>query len=913
MHPAQQLAWTAAIAIAASLASPGNLDAREPRIPWTTSKVVGSPEAAAPARLERVRPDLSFDNPLDLLFDTARGRWWVAQQGGRILTFGPGPDSKPELAIDLKAGGRPCTQLFGVALDPGHATNRFVYLAYNTEEDKPDGSRVSRFRVSESSPPTLDPASELVLIRWVSGGHNGGCLKFGPDGMLYISTGDHASPEPPDVHNTGQSLDDLLSAVLRIDVRNATPERPYRVPSDNPFVQRPGARPEIWAYGFRNPWRMAFAPDGALWLGDVGWELWETVHRVTAGYNGGWSRMEGPFLARPEVEAPTPVQRPAAAHGHHEAASITGGDFYRGRAFPAFTGSYVYGDWETGKIWALSTKAGSNPVEIADSTVRIVSFANGPDSEMYLLDYQPAGGLYRLVPNPPSDPGAFPRRLSATGLFSDTARRAPAPGVVGYTPAAPRWHDGAEAERLVGIPGPAKAEPGGPWKFPAGTVFAKTLVAGRPVETQMLHFTGEEWRAYSYRWNSEGTDAELLPAAGGTHETGPAGARRPWTFLSRSDCLRCHNSWSGFVLGFNTPQLAHGPAPALARFLQDGLVTSNAFCIPTYPLASPSDTSAPAELRARSWLHANCAPCHRFGAGASVTARFGADEKPADLRIVDARPARGDFGLPDARIVAPGHPERSVAWHRINTGGAGHMPPIGSRNPDPAGARLIADWIRSLGQGTRPAAGPTPVWTAADALTWLDATLPSAPPEPIIRAALTGTNATARDLLAPYAPADLRRNTLGPSVTVAQVLKLKGNATRGAALFASPDGPGCATCHRTGSAPGPELGPNLAGIATRLSPEDLAESLVNPSARISPEYQWHECERTDGETVAGFLAGRTPDVVRLRGQDGVETRIPAREVKALKPIPASLMPEGLLGNLTEAEAGDLMAFLRSLR
>lgn len=895
------------------------------RTAWTGSKVVGSPEPPSLARVERIFGQLTFTKPLDALHDATRHRWWIAQESGQLLTF-PDADNprKTDLALDL-AAQKPFAQLLGFTFDPDHVRNGYVYVAYVRQGDQPDGSRVSRFKLLDGAAPRIDPASELVILTWLGGGHNGCSLKFGPDGMLYVSTGDGASPEPPDARNTGQSLDDLLSAILRIDVRDATPAAPYRIPKDNPFIQRTGARPEIWAYGFRNPWRTAFAPDGALWLGDVGWELWETVHRVTSGYNGGWSRVEGPLLVRPDLLAPTPIGKPIAAHGHHEAASITGGLFYSGTTFPSLRGTYLYGDWETGKIWSLAGDATHAPVEIADTNIRVVSFASGPDREMYVVDYQ--GGLYRIVPNDAAPQGKFPRRLSETGLFSDTPRQLPAPGVVAYGIAAGRWHDGADASRWIAVPGTATVTPGPNYGFPPGTVFAKTLSLPRavtepsrtaPVETQLLHLSPDGWRGYSYRWNTSGTDAELVGPAGEVatvpfpDPNQPGGSSRSWTFPARSDCLRCHNLWPGFVLGFNSSQLADAVPSGLRGLVTGGLVVSNEFCKPTFQLISPTDASAPLETRARSWLHANCAPCHRFGAGGAVAARFGADEPLAKLNVIDAKPARGDFGLPDARIIAPGHPERSAAWYRINTTGAGHMPPLGSRRPDPTGSRVLADWIRSLSPTPAPPAKrPESVVSAIEALRWLDATLPSAPPANVVRTALAGTNAAARDLMAAFAPPELQRDTLGENIDPARILALTGNISHGRQLFLSDSGPGCARCHRV--EPGAILaGPSLAGLGGRQDRPTILDSVLNPSAQVAPEFQWHEGELTDGTPVSGFVVSRTA-FIELRQQDGSIQRHEAARVKRLSPTASSLMPEGLLASLTAQEAADLLAYLASLR
>ena len=322
--------------------------------------------------------------------------------------------------------------------------------------------------------------------------------------------------------------------------------------------------------------------------------------------------------------------------------------------------------------------------------LKIVAFANGPGDETHVLDHQ-GGGLYRMTDNKAASSAEFPRRLSATGLFVDVARHEPAPGVLPYDVVEPRWHDGALSMRWVGIPGDSPVEPGS-WK--PGTVLAKTLFVprpdgsgksgarGTPIETQLLHFNGESWAAYAYRWNEQATDADLVPAAGGSMDVDwPGEGRRRWTFHARSDCQRCHNPWPGFVLGFNVAQLSGSGTLDAWRakgWLAPGVATNAPF-----QLAHHTDKKAGVETRARSWLHVNCSPCHRFGAGAAVAARFGMEEPLAKSALVDVPPTRGSFGIQHARNIAPGEPARSVVFHRMLTGGSGHMPPMGARRPDP--------------------------------------------------------------------------------------------------------------------------------------------------------------------------------------------------------------------------------------
>lgn len=286
-----------------------------------------------------------------------------------------------------------------------------------------------------------------------------------------------------------------------------------------------------------------------------------------------------------------------------------------------------------------------------------------------------------------------------------------------------------------------------------------------------------------------------------------------------------------FCPGLQLAQLA--AARSLPSLVSNGVVKPNEALKPAFQLASPDDANAPLELRARTWLHVQCAACHRFGAGAAVAARFAADEARTNLNVVDVKPTRGDFSLPSARIIAPGHPERSAAWYRINTSGAGHMPPVGSHLPDPAGSRLVADWIRSLAPDSqlpsRPARAPT---NSLSALQWLDATLPEPPPEPIVRQAMSGNDVATRDLLAAYAPVGLRRDTLGDRIHIEGLLRLRGDARRGKDLFHSATGPGCARCHSV--EPGVVVsGPSLAGIGRARTPgkSSPASSRRPPASR----------------------------------------------------------------------------------
>src|SRR5581483_5797750 len=240
---------------------------------------------------------------------------------------------------------------------------------------------------AKGNPPRADLASEKVIIEWPSGGHNAGCLKFGPDGYLYIGTGDGSGIA--DERDTGQDISDVLSSILRIDVDHPDPGKTYGIPKDNPFVNTPGARPEIWAYGLRQPWKFSFdRQSGDLWCGEVGQDLWEMVYRIKKGGNYGWSVMEGNHPFRPErKKGPTPFLPPVIEHPHSEFRSLTGGYLYRGQRVPELTGAYIYGDFDTGRIWGLryDGKKVTWHKELTKTQLRLVSFGEDEAGEVYFL------------------------------------------------------------------------------------------------------------------------------------------------------------------------------------------------------------------------------------------------------------------------------------------------------------------------------------------------------------------------------------------------------------------------------------------------------------------------------------------------------------------------------------------------
>jgi glucose/arabinose dehydrogenase len=321
------------------------------------------------------------------------GRLFVAEQAGVVKVLAPdGSDERVILDITDRVDAEGSLEgLASVAFDPAFATNGYLWLFYYASD--PDRSLLARYQVVDG---IADRASELIVLNIAQPGtnQNGGAVRFGRDGMLYLSLGDGSASLDP--FENGQNLGTLLGSVLRIDVSAASAAEPYRAPADNPFLEVAGARPEAWAYGFRNPWRIAFDPaTDKLWGGDVGVGSWEEVDVIERGKNYGWNLREGFDCLRPECPGED-LTGPAAAVPQTEGrCAVIGGVVYRGAAIPDLAGAYLFGDFCTGEVFALDVEERDAIVRLATGASSLVSFGTDAAGEVYVVSLD--GPIWRLA------------------------------------------------------------------------------------------------------------------------------------------------------------------------------------------------------------------------------------------------------------------------------------------------------------------------------------------------------------------------------------------------------------------------------------------------------------------------------------------------------------------------------------
>jgi uncharacterized repeat protein (TIGR03806 family) len=655
-------------------------------------------------------------------------RIFVVEQVGRIHVFENRNDvATSRVFLDIRslvvAGGE--QGLLGLAFDPDYATNRRFYVNYTattgcTAPAAAGCSKIVRYETRANDPEQADPATrtEILEFRQPYTNHNGGPVVFGPDGMLYIATGDGGAGTDPG--RNSQNLGSRLGKILRLDVRQGAPSI---VPSDNPFVGTPGADPLVYHYGLRNPWRISFdRVTGDLYIADVGGGHREEVNRVRAGTPGGlnfgWDFCEGTrdfrSGARCSDIASTP---PTLEYDHNDPAGgdlVIGGYVYRGDAFPELYGAYLYFDALSLRLWAWDGQDPVNPwnpgnpgVLISTPPLQIVSFGQDREGEIYGVSDGPS--IYRLVRNGGSGGGiAVPNLLSQTGFFTNLAELVPAPGVVAYDVAAPLWSDGAAKRRWMALPGQGKVQFDATeaFDFPIGTAFVKHFELPRPgggmrrVETRVFWRQTDRWVGVTYRWNSAQTDAQRV--VGGLVESIDLGSgqSQSWRYPSESECLGCHTEVAGRVLGVRARQLGETFLyPNGARIQLEAWNCGHLFDVDIRDparFARVQDLDAPTPSRigpVRSYFATNCEMCHQPQGPAPGNLDFRFTRAVGQWNAVDVVPTQGSLGVANARRIAIGDRSRSIAWLRQSSNDSAIRMARGTLAPHGPAVDLIGDWI----------------------------------------------------------------------------------------------------------------------------------------------------------------------------------------------------------------------------
>jgi len=649
-------------------------------------------------------------------------RWYATEIWGAIKAFDVNDQKDPDIWLNLSdrvnsdgEGG-----LLSMAFDPRFPAVPHVYVSYTTGPDRDNViSRISRFVLNNVRNPGTNWREEVLLeINQPYPNHNGGDLAFGPyDGYLYVGFGDGGKAGDPG--NRSQNTHNMLGAMIRIDVLDVpySKSSPYKIPADNPFYDpdKPGrvctaenddngfACPEIYAWGLRNPWRFSIdEPTANIWTGDVGQNLWEEVNRVELGRNYGWDCREGAHLYEKNYNeefctSPSGLTDPVLDYPHTDGnSSVIGGFVYRGSKIPSLIGRYVFGDYISGRIWALQDDGagGYKKQELHDSSLGLSGFAMGADGELYVTSYNPSR-IYRLT-KATTGKNTIPDDLSDTGCQDLNA-------LIPYDINAPFWSDGAKKGRYMSLPDgkSIRIDNNDDWVYPPGSVLVKTFeLGGRLIETRLLmRHTKGDWAGYTYEWNAAGTRATRV-RGGKTVTVGG----KTWIYPTEGECMQCHTPAAGFALGPETAQLNGDqlyPSTGITVNQITALDAVDAFNEPPgdpHELPALADPAGKASLtsRARAYLHTNCSQCHRPGGPTPSDMDLRYQTPLKQMNVCNEKPTQGDMGIAYAALVKPGQAGKSVLLNRMSRRDSAGMPPTGSTIPDAAGAQLLSNWIDSL-------------------------------------------------------------------------------------------------------------------------------------------------------------------------------------------------------------------------
>jgi uncharacterized repeat protein (TIGR03806 family) len=644
-------------------------------------------------------------------------RWFVLEQDGPLMVFDVSDPANPDTYVDLSSSvANPGEGLLGAAFHPDFPAVPELYVYYvRTAGSRV--SRVSRLILDDTDNPVNVTEQILITIDQFANNHNGGDIAFGADGYLYLGLGDGGGAGDP--QETAQNTTNFLGSMLRIDVLGvAYPVPAYNIPADNPFFgnakcgstqNNANDCPEIYAWGLRNPFRWSFdEPTGALWLGDVGQDTLEEVDVIEKGGNYGWDCREGNVAFESAGCPAAGFVEPVTVYGQGNGdVSITGGHVYRNDTITGLNGRYVFGDFASGRIWALADdgQGGYTNEELVNSPYSISSFALGEDGEIYFSDYG-TGDIYRLIESGGTAVDTIPDNLIDTGCVDLIDPTQPASGLVPYAPNAPFWSDGAVKERWLALPNSTTIDidGNGDFVFPIGSVLMKNFqLNGQLVETRLfMRHTDGVWGGYTWEWNDAVTAATRVTGGKMRQVQG-----QEWIYPSEGACLQCHTNAAGRSLGLEVSQQNGDFTYPSTSITANQLDTLDHIMMFTNPLPGPvsglpampdpADGSADLGDRARAYLHTNCSQCHRPGGPTPSTMDLRYTTSLPATNTCDVAPTLGDLDIgAGARLIAPGSAPDSVIPARTSRRDAKAMPPLGSTEIDTAGIALLDSWINSL-------------------------------------------------------------------------------------------------------------------------------------------------------------------------------------------------------------------------
>ncbi|MDP3072898.1 MAG: PQQ-dependent sugar dehydrogenase [Opitutaceae bacterium] len=642
------------------------------------------------------------------------GRILIADQNGPLrlwkngaLLATPALDLSARLDVWWERG------LIGVTPHPGFPRTPHVFVLYVAKA--PYTHHVlSRFTLTGD---TIDPASEKILLEGDDqskrptrhpAGHQGGPLRFGPDGKLYVAIGEPmlASEGPC----SSQKLDTLLGKILRLNADGT-------LPADNPFyAQTTGKYRAIWAIGLRNPFGLGFQPEtGRLFATDVGQTAFEEVNEIVGGANYGWPDAEG-------LSANSAFKNPLHAYPPAIGRSIVGATFSPRvptgsdpkTQFPAaWRGKFFFADWKAGWIKALDPLAPENVSTFAHGLDGPVALEFAPDGSLLVLNrstiwhdgkvWKPGtGSLVRIHHTgevPAANPSAPARSLADTGLFTRLAPLTPRAEFAEVKSNAAPWLPGVTTRRWLSLPVASRLtiDADGEFGFPAGTVIIQhhtVAKTGAPLETQVLRFAGPGThsrvaRAAAYRWEAASavlvTESALVPL--------PGDEDRRWLFSAAEAELKLDAVVVGYLVPISPRQL---DAAQLRLWITRGWIEAIPGLEQQPRLVALDDRTASLERRVRSYLEVNCVMCHRPGglSRAQFDARISTPFEKSGL--INAEPIGGDLGIAGSRLIVPGALEKSILLRRQIDSGPFRMPPLGLHNESAPVVPLLEEWIRAM-------------------------------------------------------------------------------------------------------------------------------------------------------------------------------------------------------------------------